>query len=101
MSRVSVSLMILLLGGDARAFLAEGLDVRLVLIVLLGSLFGGGPAAVAAGREGIAAAVGGIVRHLVVLVERSLGRIGIVVVLGHRIVLEGVSTFKPAAGWTG
>src|SRR3712207_8585451 len=39
-----------------------------------------------------------IVGHLVVLVERPVGRIGIVLVLGHRFVLKGGLGRKPPLG---
>src|SRR3954471_5005406 len=96
--------MILLLGGDTRAFLPERLDRRLVLPVLRRGLLRGGPAAVAAEHGRLAAAVARIVGHLVVLVERLLGRIGIVLVLAHQIVLEGLfgeANPPPAGGFRG
>src|SRR5687768_9115615 len=99
MSRVSVSPIFSLLGRDARAFLAEGLDRRLVLVVLLGRFLGRGPAAVAAGRERLAAAVAGIVGHRIVLVLGLVG-FGIVMALAHFASLEG-SEGKPAARRTG
>src|SRR4051794_33768116 len=99
MSTVSVSLMRLLLRREARAFLAKGFDRRLVLAVVRRLLFGR-RAAVLAEHEAVAAAVAGIVRHLVVLVERPVGRVGIVLVLAHLALLAGFCglTFALGAG---
>src|SRR4051794_15745600 len=94
MSMVSVSSVIFsLLRRHARAFLAKGLDRRLVLPVVRGRLFGGGAAAVGPQAVRIAAAVAGIVRHPVVLIERPIGGIGIVERLaGHGLASNRVRT---------
>src|SRR5438309_1623589 len=80
---VRVSLICSLLRRDAGAFLAEGFDGRFVLPVLLRLLLRRRRAAVAAESRGIAAAVAGIVGHLVVLVERTIVRVGIMLILAH------------------